>query len=151
MANRGRKGVNHGPGLADGSRLDLPIGLFLLCGYHFVRHCRHRRQPMGVMNFVFPITALYFGPLAVALYGRWGRATAPVTVASMPVSMAPVTSAGDVTEIGAGRGPAHADSAGVGGAARPGAAGRASKAFVGHDGRRGEPLRRGLQPGRRDF
>jgi hypothetical protein len=34
----------------------------------------HRRQPMGVMNFVFPITALYFGPLALAFYWRWGRA-----------------------------------------------------------------------------
>jgi Domain of unknown function (DUF4396) len=33
-----------------------------------------RRQPMGVMNFVFPITALYLGPLALALYWRWGRA-----------------------------------------------------------------------------
>lgn len=32
-----------------------------------------RRQPMGVMNFVYPITALYFGPLALALYWRWGR------------------------------------------------------------------------------
>jgi hypothetical protein len=29
-----------------------------------------RRQPMGVMNFVFPITALYFGPFALALYWR---------------------------------------------------------------------------------
>ncbi|HEY3978028.1 MAG TPA: DUF4396 domain-containing protein [Streptosporangiaceae bacterium] len=37
----------------------------------------HRRQPMGVMNFVFPITALYFGPLALALYRRWGRAGGP--------------------------------------------------------------------------
>jgi Domain of unknown function (DUF4396) len=34
-----------------------------------------RRQPMGVMNAVFPITALYFGPLAVAFYWRWGRTT----------------------------------------------------------------------------
>ena len=42
----------------------------------------HRRQPMGVMNFVFPITALYFGPFALALYWRWGRADAP-TMASM--------------------------------------------------------------------
>jgi hypothetical protein len=33
-----------------------------------------RRQPMGVMNAVFPITALYFGPLALAFYWRWGRA-----------------------------------------------------------------------------
>ena len=32
-----------------------------------------RRQPMGVMNFVFPITALYFGPFALALYWHWGR------------------------------------------------------------------------------
>jgi hypothetical protein len=36
-----------------------------------------RRQPMGVMNFVFPITALYFGPAAFALYSRWGRVGAP--------------------------------------------------------------------------
>ena len=34
----------------------------------------HRHQQMGVMNFVFPITALYFGPFALALYWRWGRA-----------------------------------------------------------------------------
>jgi len=33
----------------------------------------HRRQPMGVMNLVFPITALYFGPAALAFYWRWGR------------------------------------------------------------------------------
>jgi hypothetical protein len=35
-----------------------------------------RRQPMGVMSAVFPITALYFGPLALAFYWRWGRAAA---------------------------------------------------------------------------
>ena len=29
----------------------------------------HRRQAMGVMNWVFPITALYFGPFALWLYG----------------------------------------------------------------------------------
>jgi hypothetical protein len=33
----------------------------------------HRRQPMGVMDAVFPITALYFGPFGLALYLRWGR------------------------------------------------------------------------------
>jgi hypothetical protein len=33
-----------------------------------------RRQPMGVMNAVYPITALYFGPLALAFYWRWARA-----------------------------------------------------------------------------
>ena len=35
-----------------------------------------RRQAMGVMNAVFPITALYLGPLALAFYFRWARATA---------------------------------------------------------------------------
>jgi len=46
---------------------------------------------MGVMNFVFPITALYFGPVALALYWRWGRvatrpprAPRPLTGARMP-------------------------------------------------------------------
>ena len=41
-----------------------------------------RRQPMGVMNFVFPITALYFGPFALALYWRWGRAAARTAMAA---------------------------------------------------------------------
>jgi len=44
----------------------------------------HRRQPMGVMNFVFPITALYFGPFALAFHWRWGR------VSRRPVSSAEV-------------------------------------------------------------
>lgn len=60
----------------------------------------HRRQPMGVMNFVYPITALYFGPLAFALYWRWGRTAARTATASMlmgtvPASRAAVTPAGD--------------------------------------------------------
>ena len=60
----------------------------------------HRRQPMGVMNAVFPITALYFGPLALAFYWRWGRTAARNTVAPTAVSMAPapqraMTSPGD--------------------------------------------------------
>jgi len=33
-----------------------------------------RRQSMGVMEAVFPVTALYLGPLALAFYWRWGRA-----------------------------------------------------------------------------
>ena len=40
-----------------------------------------RRQPMGVMDAVYPITALYFGPFALALYWRWARSPArPATV-----------------------------------------------------------------------
>jgi hypothetical protein len=35
-----------------------------------------RRQPMGVMDAVYPITALYFGPFAFALYGLWARSPA---------------------------------------------------------------------------
>jgi hypothetical protein len=47
----------------------------------------NRRQPMGVMNAVFPITALYFGPLAVAFYWRWGRvASNAAPVARRPAS-----------------------------------------------------------------
>jgi hypothetical protein len=34
---------------------------------------RGRRQPMAVMNFVWPITALYFGPLALWAYWRLSR------------------------------------------------------------------------------
>jgi Domain of unknown function (DUF4396) len=42
-----------------------------------------RRQPMGVMNFVFPITALYFGPLALWFYWRWARVPAGSTAGTM--------------------------------------------------------------------
>lgn len=51
----------------------------------------HRRQPMGVMNFVFPITALYFGPFALAFYWRWGRVSRRMTMAPMPVARVAVS------------------------------------------------------------
>jgi hypothetical protein len=53
----------------------------------------HRRQPMGVMNFVFPITALYFGPFALALYWRWGRV--PGQAAQMPANLVAQTAAAE--------------------------------------------------------
>ncbi len=34
---------------------------------------RGRRQKMGIMEAVWPVTALYFGPLAWLGYSRWGR------------------------------------------------------------------------------
>jgi Domain of unknown function (DUF4396) len=34
---------------------------------------RRYRQPMRIMEAVWPITALYFGPPAVYAYARWGR------------------------------------------------------------------------------
>jgi hypothetical protein len=46
-----------------------------------------RRQPMGIMNVVYPVTALYFGPFALAFYWRWNRAP----VSTSPVSTAPVS------------------------------------------------------------
>ena len=39
-----------------------------IIGYDIVFH--RRRQPTGVMNLVFPITALYPGPFALTLYWR---------------------------------------------------------------------------------
>jgi hypothetical protein len=86
----------------------------------------HRRQPMGVMNFVFPITALYFGPLAFALYWRWGRAAARTTMASISmsraaVSRAAVASAGDGMQMHGGHNAYHemAGAAGPDGADEP--------------------------------
>jgi Domain of unknown function (DUF4396) len=70
----------------------------------------HRRQPMGVMNAVYPITALYFGPLALALYWQWGRAarrtaTPPMSLSRTSVSNAAGASGGDREHL---RGGAHA-------------------------------------------
>jgi hypothetical protein len=48
----------------------------------------HRRQPMGVMNFVFPITALYFGPFALLFYWRWARVARRSATTSTPMPMA---------------------------------------------------------------
>jgi hypothetical protein len=69
-----------------------------IIGYDIVFN--HRRQPMGVMNFVFPITALYFGPFALTLYWRWGRtraltAGAPMLMTRTAVPQAAAELAGD--------------------------------------------------------
>ncbi|MGB9185031.1 MAG: DUF4396 domain-containing protein [Solirubrobacteraceae bacterium] len=56
----------------------------------------HRRQPMGVMNAVYPITALYLGPFALWLYWRWGR------VAAIPDKPRWVTMAIEVSHCGSG-------------------------------------------------
>jgi Domain of unknown function (DUF4396) len=50
---------------------------------------RHRKQPMAVMNAVYPITALYFGPLAVWFYWRWGRAASRQAGMTGPAMMDP--------------------------------------------------------------
>jgi Domain of unknown function (DUF4396) len=70
----------------------------------------HRRQPMGVMNAVYPITALYLGPLALALYWQWGRAARgtamPMSLSRISVSNAAGASGGDHEQL---RGGAHPD------------------------------------------
>jgi len=47
---------------------------------------RGYRQPMPVMDWVWPITALYLGPVAVWGYGYWGRTRSPRWIASQPPS-----------------------------------------------------------------
>jgi hypothetical protein len=64
-----------------------------------------RRQQMGVMDAVYPITALYLGPFALLLYWRWGRNTEGLQHRGRPVQRnAPrwVTIAIEVSHCGAG-------------------------------------------------
>jgi hypothetical protein len=115
-----------------------------------------RRQPMGVMNFVFPITALYLGPLALWFYWRWGRAarTLPPMSANPAVkSPAPVAaSAGNSMHAHQhahhGMTAAAGRTSGAGNGAQPAERGTA---MVGHDLHRGEPLRLWMRPRRRDL
>jgi hypothetical protein len=87
----------------------------------------HRRQPMGVMNFVFPITAPYFGPVALALYWRWGRAAVRTAMPPMPMSLAAVSACNGMQmrehahhDMAGAAGPDGAnDAAPAGGRARP--------------------------------
>jgi hypothetical protein len=70
-----------------------------------------RRQPMGVMNAVYPITALYFGPLALAFYWRWARAARrppaePASVSRESVPRPAMAPAGDGPQAHRGQ---HAD------------------------------------------
>jgi len=79
----------------------------------------HRRQPMGVMNVVFPVTALYFGLFALAFYWRWGRVSPRKTMQQVSMIPAAVSQAA-VAPAGAGGrdpggGPAHHGMAGAGG------------------------------------
>src|SRR4030088_1409128 len=65
------------------------------------------RQPMRVMEAVWPITALYFGPLAVWVYWRYARRTSPRWLDEQGLSSPPdhpkwVTTAIGVSHCGAG-------------------------------------------------
>ncbi len=66
------------------------------------------RQPMAVMDWVWPVTALCHGPIAVWAYGYWGRTRIPRWIASQPAPAPPpadeswVSSAIGVCHCGAG-------------------------------------------------
>ncbi len=61
-----------------------------------------RRQPMAVMNWVFPITALYFGPFALALYWRWARVPAARAAPPGPARPGWASMAIEVSHCGSG-------------------------------------------------
>ena len=46
---------------------------------------RGHRQPTRTMDIVWPVSALYLGPLALALYARWGRprSTPPIAAGGL--------------------------------------------------------------------
>jgi hypothetical protein len=71
------------------------------------------RQQMGVMDAVYPITALYLGPLALALYWRWGRNPAGRRRGRIPRRRAAathqITAMPDMAVASAGRGPPEAN------------------------------------------
>jgi hypothetical protein len=66
---------------------------------------RRHRQKMGVMEAVWPVTALYFGPLAWFAYLRWGRLNSPLyqhETAAEPHYGEPVSVGIGVSHCGAG-------------------------------------------------
>src|SRR5580692_1330674 len=52
----------------------LSVVIALLCAAGLLVDVLRHPQPMTIMNWVWPITALYGGPLAVWAYARLGRA-----------------------------------------------------------------------------
>ncbi|HSR83997.1 MAG TPA: DUF4396 domain-containing protein [Streptosporangiaceae bacterium] len=84
-----------------------------------------RRQQMAIMNVVYPVTALYFGPIALAFYWRWARAPSRSAMTAMSGAMASVevtaasSRGGDVTH-GHGFGHGFGHGGGAAGAAESG-------------------------------
>lgn len=65
----------------------IALGVALICcTYLIVAVVRHPQQ-MAVMNWVWPITALYFGPVAVFAYNKLGREASLSMQRSMQISM----------------------------------------------------------------
>jgi hypothetical protein len=55
----------------------LSLVLALLSTVAILFDLRRRPQPMGIINAVWPVTALYFGPFGLWAYWRLGRAAQP--------------------------------------------------------------------------
>lgn len=65
----------------------MPIWLFWLsiislivasaCALIIILDERKYPQPMWIMNIVWPVTTLYFGPIGLWAYWRWGRSDSP--------------------------------------------------------------------------
>lgn len=53
----------------------ISLGLAFLCSFYILYdiYIRGYRQKMGIMEAVYPVTALYFGPIAVWFYAKYGR------------------------------------------------------------------------------
>ncbi len=49
------------------------LGVALLCCFTLIILVMRYSQRMAVMNWVWPVTALYFGPVAIYAYWRLGR------------------------------------------------------------------------------
>lgn len=65
----------------------ISLGLALVCAVVILFDLRSRPQPMRIMNAVWPITALYSGPLGLLAYFKIARAEQKMAMpAAMPVA-----------------------------------------------------------------
>jgi hypothetical protein len=69
------------------------LWIALACALYVLVDVVRHPQGMAIMNWVWPITALYAGPLAVWAYFAWGKASAKPRAAGVAV---------DVSHCGAG-------------------------------------------------
>ncbi len=84
------------------ARIALVIAAIAAVDILFDIFVRGNRQRMPVMEIVWPVTALYFGPLASVAYRRWGRPQrrgAPEPAGERPFSASVAVA---VTHCGAG-------------------------------------------------
>lgn len=81
--------------------VSLAAALFTAAAILWDIYVRAHRQQMWIMEVVWPITALYFGPLTWFAYRRWGRPNS-AAVSAKPQYGLRVSSAIGVSHCGAG-------------------------------------------------